>query len=366
MQKRVFIAMGIILIIIVLSILAVGITLLIWSPGKIDPYVDENGTKLAGSISEITRVSIGGAEQGLIIKGKSDKNPVLLFLHGGPGSPEYVLAKNYNTGLEDYFTVCWWDQRGSGMSYLSTNDSATMTFEQMVSDTVEVTNYLSQRFGQEKIYIMGHSWGTFLGLNVVSRYPKRYEAYIGMGQISNQLESEKLGYEHMLLTARSNGDRKLEQKLMKYTLTDAKSITMDYLMLRSAGMNKQGNGIYHNIKSQFKDLLLPILQAKEYTLKDKYGYFMGSLFSLKQVNDSIYTVNLMEEIKKVEIPVYIMHGVYDKQVSYQLSKEYFDLLEAPKKQFFTFENSAHSPLMEEPEQFMEIMLAHIIGGEGEQ
>lgn len=93
----------------------------------------------------------------MIIKGKNDQNPVLFFLHGGPGNPEYVLVKEYSIGLEDYFTVCWWEQRGSGMSYSSSIQSDTVTLEQMVSDTVEITNYLRERFGKDKIYLMGHS-----------------------------------------------------------------------------------------------------------------------------------------------------------------------------------------------------------------
>lgn len=351
--------------IIIGSIVGIGfimfLILLSWSPGKSAPYLDEHGEVLAGSISEIQRIQIGGIEQGMIIKGKNDNNPVLLFLHGGPGNPEYVLAKNYPINMEEHFTVCWWDQRGGGMSYDSSLDADAVTVDLMVSDTIEVTNYLRERFGKDKIYLMGHSWGSFLGVKTVSHSPELYEAYIGIGQVTDQLESEKLGYEHMLSAAKSNNDNQTVEKLSKYSLTDADSITPDYLMLRSDIMGKNGNGVFHIAKSKFSDILLPIFKAEEYTLSDKYGYAMGAAFALKcPINKAQFTTNLMEETTVLEVPVYIVHGIYDMQVSYTLSKQYYELLQAPKKQFYTFENSAHSPFMEEPEKFIEVITKDIL------
>lgn len=332
-----------------------------WSPGKIDPYLDESGEVLAGSVSEIARKEIGGVEQGMIIKGRDQQNPVLLFLHGGPGNPEYVLAKEASVGLEDSFTVCWWEQRGSGMSYSSSIPAETVTLDQMVSDTVEVANYLRERFGRDKIYLMGHSWGTLLGVETVSQHPELFEAYIGIGQVSDQLESEKLGYAHMLAVAQADGDQEAVDKLLQHRLDGLESITPEYLMLRSDIMNQQGNGVYHIPRSKLS-LLLPIFQANEYTLSDKYGYAMGSLFSLKTpANDSIYTTDLRKTITALDVPVYIFHGVYDRQVSYDLARDYFELLQAPGKRFYTFDNSAHSPFLEEPQKFMEIIKADVLG-----
>ncbi|MBU3137866.1 alpha/beta hydrolase [Clostridium gasigenes] len=333
----------------------------LWSPGKLESYLDENGNILNGSVSEIARVEVGGLEQGMIIKGKKDTNPVLLFLHGGPGNPEYVLAKEYNINLEDYFTVCWWEQRGSGMSYYSSIEKESITLDQMISDTVEVTNYLRERFGKEKIYIMGHSWGSFLGINAIDRYPELYEAYLGIGQVVNQFESEKLGYELMLSTAKANADEKSIKNLKKFTLNTPEDITTDYLMVRSSIMNEQGYGVFHMPKSK-SELLRAIFKAKEYTLKDKYGYAAGSLLSLGQpMNHSMNITNLDESIKELKVPVYIFHGIYDKQVSYDIALKYYEGLKAPKKQFYKFENSAHSPFMEEADKFIGIIKEDILG-----
>lgn len=331
-----------------------------WSPGKIQPYYDENGEILKSSISEIVRTQIGGIEQGMIIKGKDTNNPVLLFLHGGPGNPEYVLSEESNVGLEELFTVCWWEQRGSGMSYSSSIEKGSITLEKMITDTVEVTNYLRERFGQEKIVIMGHSWGTFLGANVVAKYPELYKAYIGIGQVTNQFESEKIADDLMLSIAQENGDQKAIDKLKAHTLSTPFDVTTDYLMVRSDLLNKYGYGVFHKPKSKIK-LLMPILKAKEYTLKDKYGYAMGSLVSLEEpMNQSVYTTNLNESIQKLEVPVYMFHGIYDRQVSFDLALDYFEMLEAPEKRFYPFENSAHSPFLEEPEKFIKIIKEDIL------
>ncbi len=171
-------------------LILVGI-LLVWSPGKSEPFLDENGNLLAGSISEKTWVHINGVEQGMFIKSKNVNNPVLLFVHGGPGMPEYWLTQRYPTSLEDYFTVVWWEQRGAGLSYNPNIPAETMTAEQFVSDTLEVTNYLRNRFGKEKIYLMGHSWGSYIGIQAAARAPELFHAYIGIGQISHQIESEQ-------------------------------------------------------------------------------------------------------------------------------------------------------------------------------
>lgn len=172
-----------------------GGVLLACSPGKPEPYLDENGKPLPGSISEKIFVNINGVQQGMIIKSKNIRNPVLLYVHGG--MPDYFLTQKYPTGLEDHFTVVWWEQRGSGLSF-SPEATNAITSQQLISDTLEVTNYLCNRFGKEKIYLMGHSGGTFIGIQAAARAPELYHAYIGIAQMSNQLESERLAYDYML------------------------------------------------------------------------------------------------------------------------------------------------------------------------
>lgn len=155
------------------------------SPGELEPLRDLEGKEITGSLSEKNSTEIGGMQQGFFIRSENPENPVILFLHGGPGSPELqiIIPFERSERLEKYFTVCYWDQRGAGMSYNKTIAPATMTVEQMVEDTRQITEYLQQRFNQDKIYLMGHSWGTYLGVKTIEKYPENYLAFIGIGQV---------------------------------------------------------------------------------------------------------------------------------------------------------------------------------------
>jgi len=162
--------------------------LLAYSPGEPKPHLDQTGNKIKGSISEKTFVAINGVEQGMVIKSKDETHPVLLFLHGG--MPEYFLNQKYPNGLEDYFTVVYCEQRGSGISYKSNSSTSEIRLEQMEADALAVTNFLRNRFNKDKIYIMAHSGGGFIWIQGVAKAPELLYAYIGVGQMSNQFESE--------------------------------------------------------------------------------------------------------------------------------------------------------------------------------
>ena len=197
---------------IILAIfILLAVTLAILSPGGPPPLTDGNGKVIGGSISEKIYVNINGVQQGMIIQSKNPANPVLLVLHGG--MPEFFLTTDYPTGLEDIFTVVWWEQRGSGISYSPDFPREQITLDLLVSDTLAVTNYLRERFGQEKIYLMGHSGGSFIGVYAAARAPELYHAYIGTAQMANQLESERLAYEYMLEQFTATGNKKMVRLL---------------------------------------------------------------------------------------------------------------------------------------------------------
>jgi predicted alpha/beta-fold hydrolase len=189
------VALGMILLFISGFIL-IAVVLMAYSPGKPKPFFNENGNIIKGNISEKSFLTINGVKQGMFIKSKDDTHPVLLLLHGG--MPEYFLSKKYPTGLEDYFTVVWWEQRCSRISYHSGTSPTSITLEQMVADASEVTKYLCKRFHKEKIYLMGHSGGSFIGIQVAGKPPENSPAYIRVAQMSNQLQSERLAYSYML------------------------------------------------------------------------------------------------------------------------------------------------------------------------
>ncbi|MDR0840576.1 MAG: alpha/beta hydrolase [Christensenellaceae bacterium] len=358
-RKKIFKVLRMLLIYLAGVFAVAVVALFVLSPGNAKPFTDESGNVVAGSVAEIASVEIGGITQKMIIRGENEKNPVILFLHGGPGSPEYPFTVELRTQLEQDFTFCWWEQRGVGMSYSKDLDIETMTLEQMVSDTVEVTNYLREKFGQEKIYLMGHSWGSFLGMNVIHDSPQLYSAYVGIGQVSNQVESEQLAYDYMVAQAKETGDTKLEAELLKFADFDPteKSLNRDYITgPRTGGLMKLGVGLMHENTNPMPGMIWKVITCREYSFKDKLwwmGLFGNSI--AERLWPIVPKIDLMQEIPSVDVPVFIIQGKYDYQTSTVLAKEYFDKLKAPEKQYFVLENSAHGVITEEPEQFARII-----------
>lgn len=342
------------------SVLVLLGVLLLWSPGRPTPFLDFGGKPLPGSISEKIHVNINGVEQGMFIKGKDSSNPVLLYLHGG--MPDYFLTQDYPTGLDEYFTVVWWEQRGSGLSYSPDIPPESVNPGQLVSDTLSVTNYLRGRFGQQKVYLMGHSGGTFVGIQAAARAPELFTAYIGVSQMSNQLESEKLACAYMLRRFKEGGNTKMARRLGEAPVTDSVPLPDPYLSVRDSAMHSLGIGTTHEMGSIVTGLLLPSFQNREYTLGEKVGMWRGKIFSGSQLWNAQLSTDLTKKVTRLEIPVYFLHGVYDYTVSYPLAKSYYEQLDAPLKGFYTFTNSAHSPLFEEPKRMREIMQTDVLAG----
>jgi pimeloyl-ACP methyl ester carboxylesterase len=347
--------------IFLVCILILAGVLLAYSPGKAKPFLDKRGKPLEGSISEKIYVNINGVEQGMFIKSKDSTNPILLYLHGG--MPDYFLTQKYPTGLEDYFTVVWWEQRGSGLSYNADIPIETMTLEQMISDTKAITNWLRKRFGQDKIYLMGHSGGTFIGIQVAAQAPELYTAYIGVAQMSNQLKSEILAYDYMLEKYRENGNTKMVRKLEAASVTMAEGIPDAYRVLRDPAMHSLGIGTTHNMRSVISGIFLPSLLCPEYTLIEKVNMWCGkSRAGISILWANISTTDLSKQVPELKLPVYFFEGIYDYTCSYTEAKSYFDKLKAPIKGFYTFEQSAHSPLFEEPEKMKQILKEDVLAG----
>jgi pimeloyl-ACP methyl ester carboxylesterase len=349
-----------IVVVVLISLCALVGVLLFMSPGTPTPFLDDRGRPLTGSISEKIRVNINGVEQGMFIKSRNARNPVLLYLHGGV--PDYFLTQRYPTGLEELFTVVWWEQRGSGLSYRPDMAPETLNPEQLVSDTLTLTEYLRQRFGQNKVYLMGRSGGTFIGIQAAARAPELYHAYIAVAQISNQLESERLAHGYMVQRFKDEGDTTMSRRLDAAPVGDAAPLPDAYLKLRDVAMHRLGIGTIRDMRSIVTGLLLPSLLSREYTLSEKVGIWRGKLFSGSRLWNTQLSTDLAKKVTRLDLPVYFFHGVCDYTVSYPLAKCYYERLEAPVKGFYTFTQSAHSPHFEEPERMREIVLADVLTG----
>jgi pimeloyl-ACP methyl ester carboxylesterase len=355
------------MILAIASIVSTGLLILVavllfWSyPGKPKPLVDERGNLLPGSVSEKIFLEINGVKQGMFIKSKDTTHPVLLYLHGG--MPDYFLSEDYPTGLEDYFTVVWWEMRGSGMSYSADIPPETLTLEQMIADTLEVTHYLRWRFGQEKIYLMGHSGGTFIGIQAAARAPELYHAYIGEAQMSYQLKSEKLAYDYMLQQFKENGNMRMVRKLEAAPVTMTGGTPGAYRALRDPAMHSLGIGTIHGMNSVVTGIVLPSWQSRDYTFMEKLHTWTAKAKSgVAVLWDDMLTTDLSQEVTELAIPVYFFSGIYDYTVNYTLAKDYFEKIQAPVKGFYTFEKSAHSPMFEEPDKMIRILREDVLTG----
>lgn len=297
---------------------------------------------------------INGVKMGMIIRSKDIANPVLLFVHGGPGMPEYFLAEDFSTALEDHFTVVYWDQRGAGLSFCSHIDKSTLTTAQYIEDLIAVTNYLRERFAHEKICLMAHSWGTYFGIQAVQKAPELYSAYIAVGQVTCQAESERLAFQYMQDYFTRAEDKKAVKKLEKNPYP-----SIGYDKIRDRVMHRAGIGTTHDMKSVATGIFFASFKNREYTLAEKINLWRGKLLLNKNpqlaMNDDI-----RDKVTALDIPAYFFSGVYDYTVNCQMAEQYLAQLEAPVKGFYLFRNSAHSPIFEEPERAAQIIRTDIL------
>lgn len=311
-----------------------------------------------GSISEKLFLEVNGTTLGMFLMATDKTKPVLLFLGGGPGLPEYFLENEYPTGLEEEFVVCYLEYRGTSLSFDSKMDAETMTTEQYIDDVTAVSNYLRERFKQEKIYVMGHSFGTYIGLKTVQLYPELYHAYIAMSQICNQRESEYFAYDYMLEQYKLAGNEKMVKKFEAHPVRKSDEAYETYFtsMLRDTAMHELGVGTVRNMKSVLTGIFFPMLRCTVYSPTERINIWRGKAFAQKtQVAKDARNFNAFEEIKEIEVPIYFLSGKYDYTCCYSLQKEYYAQLHAPVKEFYTFEHSAHSPLFEETGKGIEIL-----------
>ncbi len=337
------------------------------SPGKPEAFTDEKGVNVAGSISEKIFVEINGVRQGMFIRGKNLGNPVLLFLHGGPGMPTYFLSEKFPNGLEDNFVVCYWEQRGGGISFNPLLSGDEINTKQLVDDAIAVSKYLCKRFGKEKIYLLGHSWGSFIGIQTAAKSPGLFYAYIGVSQIANQRESEKLAYSYMSDICQKSGDFSLNRKLAKYPVLSSDDAVIPFFKsaLRDEAMHKMGVGTMREMTSVVNGIFVPVMKCRAYTFREKINIWRAKSFLKNKTSliNELFSTDLMFKVPEVQIPVYFICGKQDYTVSYRLSKLYFERIRAPRKGFYTFENSAHSPLFEETKLFSRILTNDILKGE---
>ncbi|HKM35571.1 MAG TPA: alpha/beta hydrolase [Lachnospiraceae bacterium] len=354
----------IIILSVVLLILAVVLFIILpLGDGRPITYLDENGTVLKGSVCEKTFIKLDHSRLGMFITGKAEDKPVILFCSSGPGLPEYLLESFYPTSLSDEYVVCYMEFRGNGLSYDSSLDSADVTTDQYISDTIAITNYLRERFNKDKIYIMGHSFGTYIALRTVQLYPDYYHSYIAISQMCNQMESEKEAYHYMKEQYEQTGNQNMVKKFKKYNIDTSKEDLEKYISssLRDTAMHELGVGTTRYMHSVITGILFPSLQSKAYTQAERINIWKGKIRSFHYaVVYEAWHFNAFDKVSSIEVPIFFFAGKYDYTCCYSLQKQYYEQINAPEKKFYTFKESAHSPLFEEPEKAISILKNEII------
>jgi proline iminopeptidase len=321
-------------------------------PADTDPIVGANGEPLAGSVAELTSAEIDGHELALMIRGVSSDNPVLLFLAGGPGGTEMGAMREHLEALEEDFVVVTWDQPGTGKSYGELDPTSTLTLEQAVDDTIEVTNYLRDLFVQEQIYLMGQSWGSLLGVLAVQREPELYEAYIGTGQMVSPRETDRIFYQDTLEWARETGNEDLVE-----TLIDIGPPPYDEMLDYEPALSHEKD-VYpydRSENSEGEGGFSENLFVEEYTLLEQVHNLGAFLDTFSVLYPQIQDIDLRESATELEVPVYLIQGRHEARGRAVLAEEWFRQLSAPRKRLTFLDTSGHRPLFEQPEEFTQRM-----------
>lgn len=322
-----------------------------------------DGGPLPNSIASLEQVRLGGVNQWLIIRGQDVNKPVLLFLSGGPGASEAGRVLRFNQELEKHFVVVIWEQRGCGKSYPSYYPKSKLTLDQYTRDLIELTELLRARFNQEKIYLVGHSWGTIPGIRAVQARPDLYYAYVGSAQMVNVRETDQMIYNLMLDHSIKTGDQAFVQTLKKqgpppYT---GRNAIVPYATL--FGREYQAFEV-PNIKSQDYlqngDALLLMLKQPEYGWLDRIYYLLGMMNTFNVVYPQLQDLDFRGDAVRLEVPFYMLLGRHDMNNPSEIPQDYFDRLQAPLKTLYYFEDSGHGMIWEEPDLYHRIMIETVL------
>ena len=320
-------------------------------PSHTPAFTDEYGQVCPKSIATMETMMLGGVPQRLWFRGSSRDNPALVLLHGGPGGSLGALFRRYNAELERHFLVVTWEQRGAGRSYKKGIPSASMTVAQFVRDLGEVVELVKAHFRQDKVILLAHSWGTILGTLYAHRHPENVAMYVGVGQIANMPEGERLSYDFARSEAAQRGNRRAATELKRI---GPPPHTLNALLTERRWVSHFGGNIYRGPSAS--DLALEALQADEFNLLDLLKLVQGSRFSTKHLWAEMSRINFTETHLSFEVPMLFLLGRHDRVAPCTLAAAYLERLSAPYKKVVWFGNSAHNPNYEEPETFNRVIL----------
>ena len=306
---------------------------------------DETGEELPGSIASREIVEVNGKRQGVVIRGHDRNAPVLLWLSGGPGGSELGWTRRHLSALEEEAVFVNWDQPGVGISYAAARWSS-VTVENYVEDTIAMSEYLADRFGRDKIILVGHSWGSIIGLKAAARRPDLYSAYVGVAQQVNSRENDLHGYRMALEQARTRDAGRVVKRLEEmgpppYSTEEGDNYV--YLF--------QKVHVYSPHPSP-EPSVTAMLFPREYNLADSINAVRGLIKGVTNVYPQLHDLDFERKLPEVDLPVYFFTGRYDETCVQEITYRYFERLRAPHKEFVWFERSGHNLPYQESEKFV--------------
>jgi pimeloyl-ACP methyl ester carboxylesterase len=305
-------------------------------------------------IGELQPVEFNGYPQWLLIRGQDVSRPLLLYLHGGPGSSNMWTAHYTMKELEQYFVCVNWDQRGAGKSFRPGPPPETMTIDQFVQDTIALIELLRARFGQQKVLLLGHSWGSALAMKVAAARPDLLYAVVGMGQLVDGKRGEDLSYRYVLERAHVEHNRKAIRILEQLGGSD--TFRKGGRFVQRRWLSRYG-GFTHALHTGAVVSIL--LNAPEYSIGDSISFvrMRDTKYSCRWLGGEVMGVNLLQDIPELSVPVCFFAGRYDYTTPFVLVEQFYASLQAPYKKLIWFEHSAHNPDLEEPEKFQRALMA---------
>lgn len=315
----------------------------------------------ANGVERLEPVRIGGINQWMSIRGVDRRNPILLMIHGGPGYVSMPTSWYFQRGWEDYFTVVQWDQRGAGKTYASNDPvqvAPTMTRERMIADAEEVITWLRKEFKKEKIFVLGHSWGSYVGLSIAQRHPEWLHAYVGAGQMVDALESERRGWQFALDRAERAGNKQAVKDLQSIApyAQPGRPLMLKDLYLQRKWLGEYGGAVSR--RTGFSAEVAAVALSPEYTDADLAQIWKGNDFSANALLIDVLNLSL-SDVTAFKCPVFIFNGRDDYNVSSTVTAEWFARVEAPSKSLVWFEHSAHEMFNEEPGKMLVSLVQHL-------
>lgn len=307
------------------------------------------------SIDERSFIKLGGEEQYVEITGDSDKNPVLLFIHGGPGWPQTPHLRYFNAALARSIVLVAWEQSGCGKSYMNNLEPKNLTKEQIINDAHELTQILKKRFKQNKIYLAGFSWGSVVGMELVKKFPEDYAAYFAISQVLDIQRSIDLSREWIKQQAILKKDERMLKQVEQLEKKDTAlcKSELECFFKKYEMLTEYGGAIYKKeSEAQIK------MAETKYEDYKNYDWIKGFMFSCSHLGDDVFKTNLTA-IDELKVPSYFFVGRHDQSLPTIVTEEFVSKLRAPKKELVWFEESGHEPLEEEPAKFNKEILDRI-------